>query len=148
MAGGIVKCSKIRHIVKLRQMLRQWRNKARMSSARRCVPSDVPSGHVAVYVGSSRRRFVVRATYLNHPVLKNLLVKAEEEFGFANHGPLVIPCEESVFEESIRLINRSCRFNCTDDLKKNRHGGSRSKLDLLIESRPLLHGVSDKATIW
>ena len=148
MAGGIAKCSKIRHIVKLRQMLRQWRNKARMSSARRCVPSDVPSGYVAVYVGSSRRRFVVRATHLNHPVLKNLLVKAEEEFGFANHGPLVIPCEESVFEESIRLINRSCRFNCTDDLKKNRHGGSRSKLDLLIESRPLLHGVSDKANIW
>ncbi|KAL1194977.1 Auxin-responsive protein SAUR50 [Cardamine amara subsp. amara] len=148
MAGGIGKCSKIRHIVRLRQMLRQWRNKARMSSVRRCVPSDVPSGHVAVYVGSSCRRFVVRATYLNHPILKNLLVKAEEEFGFANQGPLVIPCEESVFEESIRFITRSGRFTCTEDLKKNRQGGIRSKLDLLIESRPLLHGVSEKAIIW
>ncbi|CAA7039053.1 unnamed protein product [Microthlaspi erraticum] len=136
MAGGIGKCSKIRHIVRLRQMLRQWRNKARMSSARRCgVPSDVPSGHVAVYVGSSCRRFVVRATHLNHPIFTNLLVKAEEEFGFANHGPLVIPCEESVFEESIRFITRSDRF-------------IRSKLDLLIESRPLLHGVSEKTIIW
>ncbi|ESQ41051.1 hypothetical protein EUTSA_v10015745mg [Eutrema salsugineum] len=148
MAGGVAKCSKIRHIVRLRQMLRQWRNKARMSSVRRSVPSDVPSGHVAVYVGSSCRRFVVRASHLNHPVFTNLLVKAEEEFGFANHGPLVIPCEESVFEESIRLITRSGRLTCTDDLKKSRHGGIRSKLDLLIESRPLLHGVSEKAIIW
>ncbi|KFK25378.1 hypothetical protein AALP_AA8G105600 [Arabis alpina] len=141
MAG---KCSKIRHIVRLRQMLRQWRSKARMSSVRRCVPSDVPSGHVAVYVGSNCRRFVVRASHLNHPVLVNLLVKAEEEFGFANHGPLVIPCEESVFEESIRFITRSGRFNCTDDLKKTRHGGSKSKIDLMIESRPLLQRVSEK----
>ncbi|XP_010453133.1 PREDICTED: auxin-responsive protein SAUR71-like [Camelina sativa] len=149
MAEAIGKCSKIRHIVKLRQMLRQWRSKARMSSSvRRCVPSDVPSGHVVVYVGSSCRRFVVRATYLNHPILVNLLVKAEEEFGFANQGPLVIPCEESVFEELIRFITQSSRFTCTEHLKKSRHGGVRSQLELLMESRPLLHGVSEKAFIW
>ncbi|CAH8357405.1 unnamed protein product [Eruca vesicaria subsp. sativa] len=148
MAGGIGKCSKIRHIVKLRQLLRQWRSKARLSSLRRTVPSDVPSGYVAVHVGTSCRRFVVRASHLNHPIIKSLLAKAEDEFGFANKGPLVIPCEESVFEESIRLINRSCRFTCTDDVKKNRHGGTRSKLDRLIESRPLLHSVSEKTFIW
>lgn len=89
----------------------------------------------------------MRASHLNHPVIRNLLVKAEEEFGFANHGPLVIPCDESVFEESIRLIARSCRFTCTDDVKKNRHGsGTRSKLDRLIKYRPLLH--TEKAIIW
>ncbi|CAN7121147.1 unnamed protein product [Brassica rapa subsp. narinosa] len=148
MAGGIGKCSKIRHIVKLRQMLRQWRSKARSSSVRRCVPSDVPSGYVAVHVGSSCRRFVVCATHLNHPIIRSLLAKAEEEFGFANHGPLVIPCDESVFEESIRLITRSCWFTCTDSLKKNRRGGTRSKLDRMIESRPLLHDVSTKTIIW
>jgi len=155
MAGGLGKCSKIRHIVRLRQMLRRWRDQARMSSSfSRCVPSDVPSGHVAVYVGSSCRRFVVRATYLNHPVLRNLLVQAEEEFGFVNQGPLVIPCEESVFEESIRFISRSDstrskRFTCPDDFQKNCHVvGIRSKLDLWIESRPLLHGVTEKAVWW
>ncbi|KAF2310091.1 hypothetical protein GH714_006506 [Hevea brasiliensis] len=60
MSAGIGKCSKIRHIVRLRQMLRRWRNKARMSANR--IPSDVPAGHVAVCVGTSCRRFVVRAT--------------------------------------------------------------------------------------
>ncbi|ESQ27576.1 hypothetical protein EUTSA_v10019286mg [Eutrema salsugineum] len=152
MAGGLGKCSKIRHIVRLRQMLRRWRDQARMSSSSRCVPSDVPSGHVAVYVGSNCRRFVVRATYLNHPVLRNLLVQAEEEFGFVNQGPLVFPCEESVFVESIRFVSRSDstrsrRFTCPDDFQKNCHVEIRSKLDLWIESRPLLHGVSEKA-IW
>ncbi|KAJ0247772.1 SAUR-like auxin-responsive protein family [Hirschfeldia incana] len=147
MAEGVGKCSKIRHIVKLRQMLRRWRNKARLSSASRCVPSDVPSGHVAVCVGSGYRRFVVRASYLNHPIISNLLVQAEEEYGFANQGPLVIPCEESVFEEAIRFISRSNRCTtCPDDLQK-RHVGITSKLDLLIESRPLLQGVGEKA-VW
>ena len=146
MAGSVGKCSKIRHIVRLRQMLRRWRNKARLSSASRCVPSDVPSGHVAVCVGSECRRFVVRASYLNHPILSNLLVQAEEEYGFVNQGPLVIPCEESVFEEAIRFISRSNRCTCPEDLQKC-HGGVTSKLDLLIESRPLLHGVVDKA-VW
>ncbi|XP_010428584.1 PREDICTED: auxin-responsive protein SAUR36-like [Camelina sativa] len=155
MAGGLGKCSKIRHIVRLRQMLRRWRDQARMSSSfNRCVPSDVPSGHVAIYVGSSCRRFVVRATYLNHPILRNLLVQAEEEFGFVNQGPLVIPCEESVFEESIRFISRSDstrsrRFTCPDDFQKNCHVvGISSKIDLWIESRPLLHGVSDNKAVW
>ena len=147
MAEGVGKCSKIRHIVRLRQMLRRWRNKARLSSVSRSVPSDVPSGHVAVCVGSGCRRFVVRASYLNHPILSNLLVQAEEEYGFVNQGPLVIPCEESVFEEAIRFISRSNRCTCPEDLQKC-HGGVTSKLDLLIESRPLLHGVVDKAVWW
>ncbi|GFZ10387.1 SAUR-like auxin-responsive protein family [Actinidia rufa] len=88
-------CSKILHIVKLRQMLRRWRKKA--ASARRRSPSDVPAGHVAICVGTNFRRFVVRASYLNHPVFKKLLVQAEEEYGFSNTGPLAIPCDESVF---------------------------------------------------
>ena len=152
MAGGLGKCSKIRHIVRLRQFLRRWRDQARMSSFSRSVPSDVPSGHVAVYVGTSRRRFVVRATYLNHPVLRNLLVQAEEEFGFVSQGPLVFPCEESVFEESVRFISHSgstrSRGFTSPDVFKNCHVEIRSKRDLWIESRPLLHGVSEKAIWW
>ncbi|OMO75366.1 Auxin responsive SAUR protein [Corchorus olitorius] len=150
MSAGLGKCSKIRHIVRLRQMLRRWRNKARMSAGR--IPSDVPAGHVAVCVGTSCRRFVVRATYLNHPVFKKLLVQAEEEYGFTNQGPLAIPCDESVFEEVIRFISRSESGHSTrlvniEDFKGNCHVGIRNKLDLWTESRPLLHGFAEK-TIW
>lgn len=148
------KCSKIRHIVRLRQMLRRWRNKARMSSANRA-PSDVPAGHVAVCVGSNCTRFVVRATYLNHPVFKNLLVQAEEEYGFTNHGPLAIPCDEAVFQEVLRFISRSDPgsnsnrfFNMeVEDFQRYCHVGARSNLEFWPETRPLLPGFTDK-TIW
>ncbi|KAL3000229.1 hypothetical protein AAZX31_09G202900 [Glycine max] len=89
--------SKIRRIVRVRQMLLRWRRK---------VAVDVPAGHVAVCVGPSRRRFIVRATHLNHPIFKMLLVKAEEEYGFCNHGPLAIPCDESLFEHLLRVVAR------------------------------------------
>ena len=154
MSAGLGKCSKIRHIVRLRQMLRRWRNKARLSANR--IPSDVPAGHVAVCVGSSCRRFVVRATHLNHPIFKKLLVQAEEEYGFNNQGPLAIPCDESLFEEVLRFISRSesgkngnnpTRFVNLEDFQRYCHVGIRNNLDFWPESRPLLHGISDK-TIW
>ncbi|KAF1865316.1 hypothetical protein Lal_00004690 [Lupinus albus] len=107
---------KIQCIGRLRQILRQWRDKAYRSSHR--TPSDVPSGHLAVRVGINHTRFVVRASYLNHPIFKKLLVEAEEEYGFSNHGPLAIPCEEVTFQEVIRFISRS---------------------ESGIESQPLLH---------
>ena len=142
-------CSKIRHIVRLRQILRRWRSKAAVASHR--IPSDVPAGHVAVCVGTNCRRFVVRATYLNHPVFKNLLVQAEEEFGFTNTGPLSIPCDESLFEEIIEFLarpesNNSGRFTNVEDFQRYCHVDVRIR-DFWPESGPLLHGYADKR-IW
>ena len=116
------------NIVRLRQMLRRWRSKARMSAHR--IPSDVPAGHVAVCVGTNSRRFVVRATYLNHPVFKKLLVEAEEEYGFSNHGLLAIPCDEALFEQLLRFISRS---DC--------HLALRNNLHFYLQSLPLLHWI-------
>lgn len=137
------KSNKIRHIVRIQQMLKRWRRKARATASR--APSDVPSGHVAVCVGDSRKRFVVRATYLNHPIFKNLLVQAEEMYGFENNGPLTIPCDESVFEEILRVLSRSApghsgRFSNPEDIHRCCHMGMRNNLEFLGESRPLLHG--------
>lgn len=134
-------CSKIRHIVQLRQMLRRWRKKASMTTHKR-IPSDVPAGHVAVSVGSNCKRFVVRATHLNHPVFKKLLIQAEEEFGFSNSGPLNIPCDEYLFEEIIRFLSRSdssaTRFINLEEFQRHCHVSIRSNIDFWPESRPLL----------
>ncbi|KAL8160669.1 hypothetical protein V2J09_002206 [Rumex salicifolius] len=90
----------IGRIAKLREVLARWRG--RSSSA----PPDVPPGHVAVIVGCERRRFVVRATHLSHPAFQTLLAEAEEEYGFGyRDGPLSIPCDESVFSETLRRVN-------------------------------------------
>ncbi|XVF00956.1 hypothetical protein REPUB_Repub04eG0046900 [Reevesia pubescens] len=68
---------------------------------------DVPKGHIAVYVGETqRKRFVVPISVVNHPSFKDLLKRAEEEFGF-NHpmGGLTIPCKEDAF------IDLTCRLH-------------------------------------
>ncbi|XP_077220601.1 SAUR-like auxin-responsive protein family [Tasmannia lanceolata] len=154
MPSGLAKCCRIRHIVRLRNMLRRWRNKAASSRTFSSkIPADVPAGHVAVSVGPTCQRFVVRATYLNHPVIKKLLVEAEEEYGFTHHGPLSIPCDESVFEEILRSLTRndssnsvSVRLANFEVFKRCGHVGSRN-IDQWTESRPILHGFSDKA-VW
>ncbi|KAK4768691.1 hypothetical protein SAY87_003832 [Trapa incisa] len=147
------KSSKIRRIVRLRQMLLRWRRKAHLSaSAASRVPDDVPAGHVAVCVGASRRRFVVRAVHLNHPVFQSLLLQAEEEYGFANRsGPLEIPCDEAFFQEVLRHISgpsgssaRPVRTVDAEDLNRCCKG---SRFDIRIESRPLLDGPVGK-TAW
>ncbi|CAI9786543.1 unnamed protein product [Fraxinus pennsylvanica] len=141
-------CSKIRHIVRLRQMLKRWRMKAAAVSFR--TPPDVPAGHVAVAVGTTCKRFVVRTTYLNHPLFKKLLIQAEEEYGFTNSGPLAIPCDESLFEEILRYLVRtesnqsnSARFMSFEDFQRYCHVGIRSNIEFWAESRPLLY--SDKS---
>uniref|UniRef100_A0A7N0V5I6 Small auxin up regulated protein n=1 Tax=Kalanchoe fedtschenkoi TaxID=63787 RepID=A0A7N0V5I6_KALFE len=137
--GGLGKCSKIRHIVHLRQLLRRWRNKAAASSSR--IPSDIPPGHVAVSVGADFRRFIIPASYLNHPVFRQLLNRAEEEYGFGNSiGPLAIPCNESVFEEILRFMVRfgsegSSRFVKFEDFQR---GCNMSVRDFRTEVRPLV----------
>lgn len=146
-------CSKIRYIVRLRQMLRRWRKKAAMT-ARGRVPSDVPSGHVAVTVGIDCKRFVVRTTYLNHPLFKKLLARAEEEYGFSNSGPLSIPCDEALFQEILCYLARyesdknnvGCFINF-EDFQRYCNVGIRSNLDFWADSRPLLNGISDNS-IW
>ncbi|KDP27603.1 hypothetical protein JCGZ_19608 [Jatropha curcas] len=61
--------------------------------------SEVPRGHLAVYVGEQqKKRFVVPISYLRHPSFQDLLKRAEEEFGFDHPmGGLTIPCKEDAF---------------------------------------------------
>ncbi|CAI0554717.1 unnamed protein product [Linum tenue] len=62
----------------------------------------VKKGWLAVQVGlgegyDSSRRFVIPISYLYHPLLKNLLDKAHEVFGYHAAGPLRLPCSVDDF---------------------------------------------------
>ncbi|KAA0049715.1 hypothetical protein IC582_001474 [Cucumis melo] len=71
--------------------------------------NNVPKGHFAVYVGETqKKRFVIPIWYLNHPLFKDLLNLAEEEFGFDHPtGGLTIPCTEDYF------ISLTSALNCS-----------------------------------
>ncbi|XP_047329663.1 auxin-responsive protein SAUR50-like [Impatiens glandulifera] len=151
MSPVIGKSNKIRHVVRIKQMLQRWRIKSSSPSpASIILPPDVPAGHVAIYVGRSCRRFVVRATYLNHPVFHGVLAQAAEEYGFLNQGPLALPCDESIFEEIIRFISRPesgnlTRFLNLQELQRCCHVAELGlSLDPLVESQPLIHLLDNK----
>ncbi|KAK1275914.1 hypothetical protein QJS04_geneDACA004137 [Acorus gramineus] len=125
------KSNKITEIVRLQQMLKKWKrlavgpteansnssnnnstnNKSKkflkktfsfsdISSA----SSEVPKGFLAVSVGEEMKRFVIPTAYLTHRAFSVLLREAEEEFGFQQEGVLRLPCEVSVFERVLKVV--------------------------------------------
>ena len=93
-------------IVQPKKLLQQSSFNASQSST---MTTDVPKGHLAVYVGESqRKRFVIPVSFLNNSSFQDLLCQAEEEFGFDQPmGGLTIPCREDIFIDLISQLNMS-----------------------------------------
>ncbi|KAF8042544.1 hypothetical protein BT93_A1007 [Corymbia citriodora subsp. variegata] len=118
--------------VKLKRMASMWRKRNRGGggsggggSSRRNPPSDVPPGHLAVLVGTSSQRFVIKAEHLNHPIFHPLLDQAYEELSHQRNGPLALPCNESRFREVVGSIERRANAHpssCRDE--ERRHSAS------------------------
>lgn len=69
--------------------------------------SNIPKGSLAVCVGEEMKRFIIPMAYLGCQAFDILLKEAEEEFGFQQEGVLRIPCEVSVFEEILKLLEEN-----------------------------------------
>jgi SAUR family protein len=92
--------------------------------------SVVPAGHVAVCVGG--------AAHLNHPVFRELLRQAEEEYGF--------PCDEGLFEHVLRHLSSPSRFVTLEDIKSGALAGCCAAAG---EALPLLHqGIAADKAVW
>lgn len=73
------------------------------------ITRDIPKGCLVIKVGSEggeKERIVVPVNYLNHPLFAELLKEAEEEYGFAHEGAIVIPCQLEQFRYVQALIDR------------------------------------------
>ncbi|OMO91092.1 Auxin responsive SAUR protein [Corchorus olitorius] len=124
--------NKIREIVRLQQILKKWRkiaaNTSKSSTSEggssksikflkrtlslsekdnstvRESSNSVRKGYLAVSVGEEQKRFIIPTEYLSHPAFHILLREAEEEFGFQQAGILRIPCQVSVFESILKMV--------------------------------------------
>ncbi|RYR05552.1 hypothetical protein Ahy_B06g085410 isoform B [Arachis hypogaea] len=135
------KSNKIREIVRLQQILKKWRRiasstttsksikflKRTLSLSERDVAQTannntvVPKGYLAICVGEELKRFVIPTVYLGHQAFQILLREAEEEFGFQQTGVLRIPCEVSVFESILKMVegknnaaNQECKLSAEE----------------------------------
>lgn len=81
------------------------KSRARRRSTQDCCYTDVPEGYLPVYVGMKElRRFVISASFLNHPIFAELLQKSAQEYGYEQKGGLKIPCDVMLFEHVICLL--------------------------------------------
>ncbi|OAY58624.1 hypothetical protein MANES_02G193700v8 [Manihot esculenta] len=63
-----------------------------------------PKGHFAVYVGSEMKRFEVPISYLKNPKFQQLLHNAADEYGYTYQNGIILPCDESIFNELISFL--------------------------------------------
>lgn len=111
-----------------------WRKHAHREGKK--PPADVPPGHLAVTVGESNRRFVIRADYLNHPIFQQLLEQAYEGYdpSKTKSGPLPIPCDECLFEDIVQFLRLGAdprRLSCHRILQKLEFSLSKESLPLI-----------------
>ncbi|KAE9590523.1 hypothetical protein Lal_00023346 [Lupinus albus] len=66
--------------------------------------SDVPAGHVPIYVGDEMERFVVSTELFHHPIFVKLLNQSAQEYGYEQKGVLRLPCHVIVFERVLDAL--------------------------------------------
>ncbi|XP_078442923.1 protein SMALL AUXIN UP-REGULATED RNA 12-like [Wolffia australiana] len=75
----------------------------KIASSRRPAKGYLPV-HVALHRWEKPHRAVVPVGFFNHPLFKELLQKAEKEFGFDQSGAITIPCPVSDFERICTVV--------------------------------------------
>ncbi|CAM6087723.1 unnamed protein product [Calypogeia fissa] len=62
----------------------------------------VPKGHLPVYVGHEKKRFVIRIDYMSHPLFKPLF--EQNTLGVERVGGLQIDFEPDLFEQMLKAV--------------------------------------------
>ncbi|KAM7265212.1 hypothetical protein ACFE04_002895 [Oxalis oulophora] len=121
------KSNKIREIVRLQQILKKWRKIATSKPPTTTTTTKTikylkrtlslsdnnspPKGYLSVSVGEEEKRFIIPTSYLGHRGFQFLLREAEEEFGFEQAGVLRIPCDVSVFESVVKIVEQNKKLD-------------------------------------
>ncbi|KAL9238450.1 hypothetical protein vseg_012868 [Gypsophila vaccaria] len=100
---------------KLIKMARKWQKFA--AASRRRIswprPNMADKGHFFIYANDGKR-FMIPLTYLKSEIIQQLFRMAEEEFGLTTDGPITLPCDSTLMEYAISVLER----HVTEDLQK------------------------------
>jgi len=118
-------------IEKMKNMIKKWQNYGKIGRSRSGLGSsnhtddscdfgdhdeqniEVPAGHRAVYVGKSKRRYVVSENHIKHPLLKVLIEKSHDSCE-------IISCEVVLFEHLLWMLKNAdpeaIKSECLEEL--------------------------------
>ncbi|KAJ0077643.1 auxin-responsive protein SAUR64-like [Pistacia vera] len=96
---------------KLHKLARKWQRTASAKCRRISYPKSganldplvADKGHFVVYT-TDEKRFMVLLEYLSQNVFIELWRMSEEEFGLPTHRAITLPCDSSLLEYVISLV--------------------------------------------
>ncbi|PKU74251.1 auxin-responsive protein SAUR78 [Dendrobium catenatum] len=108
---------------KLRCMIKRWNSSNRISRtggggsdrsqeddawhAASFHGDDVPAGFHPVYVGKSRRRYIVNCDLVEHPLFQNLVERSDSGADSGGGGDTVVGCEVVLFEHLLWMLENA-----------------------------------------
>ncbi|KAK8524740.1 hypothetical protein V6N13_015753 [Hibiscus sabdariffa] len=79
--------------------------------------SNIPTGLHEVYVGKSRRRYLVRSEIICHPLFQELIDRSCGNGGNDDDGEVVVSCEVVLFEHLLWMLeNDGAQLGAMEEL--------------------------------
>ncbi|KAK9131492.1 hypothetical protein Sjap_011979 [Stephania japonica] len=100
-------------LTKLKSVLKRWQSIGRATGNANAAVSASPTsdGHLqAVYVGKSRRRYLVRPDVIDHPLVRELVERSAAETAVDEEeeaATVVVRCEVVLFEHLLWMLDNA-----------------------------------------
>ncbi|CAN6464264.1 unnamed protein product [Victoria cruziana] len=132
---------------RLVQMARKWQNMAARGRKRLSfgvVPKSNTSknevaiaekGHFVAYA-SDGKRYMVPLACLQRPIFQELLKMAEEEFGLNINGAITFPCDSTIIDYIMSLVQRDMSRQIENALVASLSGSRCFSSSVLPQSHP------------
>ncbi|WVZ25599.1 hypothetical protein V8G54_004143 [Vigna mungo] len=96
--------AKVGKLTKLKSAIKRWPSLTKLSRGNSCVSSHKEHAHEqelhAVYVGKSRRRYLVNSEVIDHPVFQELVDRSSS----SHDDGVVVSCEVVLFEHLLWML--------------------------------------------
>ncbi|MBA0702370.1 hypothetical protein Goari_022800 [Gossypium aridum] len=99
--------AKVGKLTKLKSAIKRWPSLTKLTRTRSAIASasdsedqkrSIPTGLHAVYVGKSRRRYLVRSEIICHPLFQELIDRS------GNESEVIVSCEVVLFEHLLWML--------------------------------------------
>ncbi|XP_039064982.1 auxin-responsive protein SAUR78-like [Hibiscus syriacus] len=115
--------AKIGKLIKLKSAIKRWPSLTKLTRTGSAIAasdsedkSSIPTDLHAVYVGKSRRRYLVRSEIICHPLFQELIDRSVGNSG-GEDGEVVVSCEVVLFEHLLWMLeNDGAQLGAMEEL--------------------------------